>query len=271
MSNFMPVFIRTVVFTLTLLLLMGCSVIKPTYPISPHLLLGNPSQANVDSPNNYLLLKKQYVLSYNRSQGRSNWASWQLNKSWLGSVERQNNFRPDETLPPKWEKITPIIYVGSGYDKGHLVPAADRSQSIEDNSATFLMTNMIPQAPDNNRYTWEGLEQYARDLVRKENKELYIIAGPLGSQGRVLKGKVVIPASTWKLITVLDRPGEGINNITAQTRTIAVNIPNKQGIDHDWRKYRITVHQLEKITGYHFLANIPGAIHDKIAANTETK
>ncbi len=79
---------------------------------------------------------------------------------------------------------------------------------------------MMPQTPDNNRHTWSGLEKYCRQLV-KRGKELYIIAGPYGSQG-TLKGQVTIPQSTWKVVVVLDRPGSGV---TANTRVIAVNVP----------------------------------------------
>ena len=103
-----------------------------------------------------------------------------------------------------------------------------------------------------------GLESYSRELVR-QGKELYIIAGPLGSQGQPLKGKVTIPASTWKVVVVLDQPG-----ITANTRAIAVNIPNQQGINPDWRKYRVSVDEIEELTGYNFLSNVPTAIQDKI-------
>ena len=86
-----------------------------------HLLLGNPSCAttSVTNLNNYLMIKPQYALSYNNSKGTPNWVSWQLNQSWLGIVDRQNNFRPDGMLPTEFARITPTIYAGSGYDKGH--------------------------------------------------------------------------------------------------------------------------------------------------------
>lgn len=253
-----------------IVLFIGCTVTpKVSTPVKPttsvHLLLGNPSNATatVTTPDNYLLVKPQYALSYNNTKGTPNWVSWQLNQSWLGSVDRQNNFRPDDTLPNGFARVTPTIYAGSGYDKGHVAPSADRTKSVEDNSATFLMTNMVPQTPDNNRRTWEGLEQYSRELVTKEGKELYIIAGPLGNQGQPLKGKVTIPASTWKIVVVL-KPGVGINGITTKTRASAVNIPNKQGIDPDWRKYRVSIDKIEELTGYNFLFNVPTAIQDVI-------
>ncbi len=228
---------------------------------SIHLTLGNPSDAttSVSNPDNYLMVKPQYALSYNRSKGTANWVSWELNSSWLGKMDRQNDFRPDETLPSGWERVTPSVYSRSGYDKGHIVPSGDRTLSAQDNSETFLMTNMMPQTPDNNRHTWEGLEIYCRYLARR-GKELFIIAGPYGSMG-TLKSQVTIPASTWKIVVVLDRPGD---NVTENTRVIAVNVPNQQEINYDWKAYRVSVQTLSELTGYHFLDNIPAAARNMV-------
>ncbi|MBO3462625.1 DNA/RNA non-specific endonuclease [Aetokthonos hydrillicola Thurmond2011] len=264
------------------LILVGCSgkltQLLPTKQAPPqvasvHLILGNPSDAtdSVTDADNYLMVKPQYALSYNKSKGTLNWASWQLNKSWLGNVDRQNNFRPDDTLPTKWERVTPSAYIGSGYDKGHVVPSADRTRSVDDNSATFLMTNIMPQTPDNNRRTWEGLESYCRELVVKQGKELYIIAGPFDSQSQPLKGKVTIPQTTWKVIVILDRPGMGLTGVTTDTRVIAVNIPNKQGINPDWTAYKLTVDELEDLTDYNFLSNLAPAIQDVIEEKIDTQ
>ncbi|WP_375466926.1 DNA/RNA non-specific endonuclease [uncultured Nostoc sp.] len=245
--------------------------IVPTKPsTSANLLLGNPSNAValVDTPDNYLLVKTQYVVSYNRSKGTPNWASWQLNKSWLGKAERQDNFRPDNTLPAGWVRITPSMYSGSGYDRGHIVPSADRSLTVEDNSSTFLMTNMMPQTPDNNRNTWGNLEDYCRELV-SQGKELYIVAGPFGSLGEPLKGKVTVPKSTWKIVVVLDNPGSGLDGITASTRVIAVNIPNEQEINNDWRAYKVSIDELEKFTGYDFLSNVSPNIQEVIESKVD--
>ncbi|MBD1836631.1 DNA/RNA non-specific endonuclease [Coleofasciculus sp. FACHB-501] len=233
-------------------------------------MLGNPSGAteSVATPDNYLMVKPQYALSYNRSKGTANWASWQLNKSWLGSADRQDNFRPDPSLPAGWERVTPTFYSGSGYDRGHIVPSADRTRTVADNAATFLMTNMMPQTPDNNRNTWGNLEDYSRELV-SEGKELYIIAGTAGSQKQPLKGKVTIPASTWKIIVVLNRPGAGLSSITTDTRVIAVNIPNQDALDNDWKTYKVSVDSLENLTGYDFISNVNSAIQRVIESRID--
>ena len=263
-----------IIFLVSLIgLLIGCSPAqtKPPDKIIPsvNLLLGNPSQAttNINNSDNYLMVKPQYTLSYNRSKGTANWVSWQLNKSWFGDAPRQDNFRPDNTLPEGWERIKPTAYNASGYDRGHVAPSADRTRTIEDNTATFLMTNMMPQTPDNNRNTWGNLEDYSRELV-SQGKELYIIAGPYGSKGK-LKNLVTIPQSTWKIVVVLDNPGTGLKGITANTRVIAVNIPNDEQLDNNWRVFRTSVDNIEKLTGYDFLSNVSPNIEQVIESKID--
>ncbi|NEQ96558.1 MAG: DNA/RNA non-specific endonuclease [Cyanothece sp. SIO2G6] len=220
-----------------------------------HLLMGNPSNAGTE-PNNYLMLRPQYALSYNRDRATANWASWQLNQSWLGSTERQDDFRADTSLPIDWHQVDGNDYRGSGYDRGHLVPSGDRTNNRTDNSATFLMTNIIPQTPDNNREPWRDLEEYCRSLVR-QGKELYIIAGVDDGQVKLADNQVTVPAFVWKVVVVLDKPGLGTEGVVANTRVIAVNVPNADQVDDDWRTYRVTVDALESATGYDFLSAIP--------------
>ncbi len=247
---------------------------------SVHLLLGNPSNATADiaQADNYLMLKPQYALSYNRSKSVSNWVSWQLNNSWLGDVPRQDNFRPDTSLPKDWYKVTPANYTNSGFDRGHMISSEDRGATIEDNSSTFLMTNVLPQAPDNNRGPWVQLESYCRDLVKK-GKELYIITGGVGVGGTGEKGalisltggKVTVPESVWKVILVMDKPGLTASDVTEQTRLIAIQMPNNQGIrQKKWTEFRVSVDAVEQATGYDFFSKIPTAIQNVIEAKVDT-
>jgi endonuclease G, mitochondrial len=259
-----------------LLLLPGCSLLQAQKVNNLNALLGLPSQATTFNANDYLIDRPQYVLSYNRSKLIPNWASWQLNRDWLGERPRIP-FEPDNTLPSSWEKVIPDDYTGSGFDRGHVVPAADRNKTAEDGQAVFLMTNILPQAPDNNRGPWEQLESYCRDLVG-QGKELYIMAGGAGEGGNGEKGRkntlsrvgISVPAFTWKVVVVSDRPGSGIAGITDQTRVIAVLMPNKQGIQGtDWRDYRASVDQIESLTGYDLLNQIPPPIQEAIEAKID--
>ncbi|MCX7640052.1 MAG: DNA/RNA non-specific endonuclease [Pyrinomonadaceae bacterium] len=233
--------------------------------ISVHLTMGNPSNAmsSTDSPSNYLMVKSQYVLSYNRDYGTPNWVSWHLDSSWLGSAPRQDDFRADPTLPSGWYRAQPSDYTGSGYDRGHMCPSADRTATIADNSATFLMTNILPQTPTNNRQTWENLESYCRTLARSGN-ELYIISGGYGVSGYIAGGRVVIPSYTWKVIMVLPQGTNDVSRVTNSTRLIAVWVPNTNNLVSDWRYYRVSVDYVESMTGYNFFSNVPDGIENFI-------
>jgi endonuclease G len=250
---------------------------------SEHLVMGNPSNAVVDvnQPTNYLLDKPQYAVSYHRDRGIPNWVSWHLDSTWIGSTPRQNDFRADTTLPAGWYQVQNTDYTGSGFDRGHHCPSADRTNSVATNSATFLMTNMMPQAPDNNQGPWEALESYSRTLVSAGN-ELYIIAGGTGTGGTgsnggttntVASGHVTVPNVTWKVIMVLPAAsGDDVSRVNNSTRVIAIIMPNTQGIrNNTWQQYRVSVDQVEALTGFDFFSNVPAAIQSVIEAQVDNQ
>ncbi|MCK9211056.1 MAG: DNA/RNA non-specific endonuclease, partial [Ignavibacteriaceae bacterium] len=238
------------------------------------LTMGNPSSAvtDINFPANYLMKKAQYVLSYNRDKGGANWAAWHLNASWLGSTARQDDFRADATLPTGWYQVQATSFSGSGYDRGHMCPSADRTLTVADNSATFLMTNMLPQAPNNNQGPWATLETYCRTLV-SQGKELYIYSGGYGSQGTLDAGHVNVPTRTWKIIVVLDEGTNDVGRVTTTTRVIAIDMPNSNALiarTDDWRIYRISVDSLESILGYDFLSSVSTSIQSVIESSVDT-
>jgi endonuclease G, mitochondrial len=244
----------------------------PTPTPSEHLTMGNPSNAvtNVLQPNNYLMEKPQYSLSYGRDNGGPNWVSWHLDSSWLGSAPRQDDFRADTTLPTGWYRVQATDFSGSGFDRGHMCPSADRTITVTANSATFLMTNMIPQLPANNQGVWANLESYSRTLVSQGN-ELYIISGGQGLQFFIANGHVAVPAQTWKVIIVLPVGSNDVSRVTTTTRTIAVVIPNSGTINSDWRSYRVSVDQVEAITGFDFFANVSSGIQAVIEGRVDNQ
>lgn len=231
-----------------------------------NLLLGNPSNAVHDpsQPDNYLIERPQYSLSYNRDRGIANWSSWQLAPTDLGSAGRSNDFVPDTTVPAGWFRAQTDDYTGSGYDRGHLCPSADRTATAADNEATFILTNVVPQAPENNRVTWEHLESFSRSLVGKGHV-LYIVAGSEGSAGTIANGKMTVPAYTWKIVVVAPKGNGSLASIGASTPVIAVRIPNKLGEKlGDWDQYRVTVASIESATGYHFFSNLAPAVQSAL-------
>jgi endonuclease G len=234
--------------------------------------MGNPSNAvtDVNQPTNFLMEKPQYVLAYHRDRGTPIWTSWHLDSTWLGSAPRQNDFRADTTLPAGWYQVQGTDYSGSGFDRGHMTPSADRTKTVSDNSATFLMTNMIPQLPANNQGPWADLESYARTLVAAGN-ELYIISGGTGTQGTIASGHVTVPTQTWKVIMVLPVGTDDVSRVTTSTRLIAVIMPNSGTINTDWRTYRVSVDQVEALTGFDFFSNVSPAIQSSIEATVDNQ
>lgn len=251
-SNLFP----TIVF-IALTLLTSCSQRSSNI----HLRYGNPSQAR-KGLENYLIERPQYALSYNCSAGIPNWVSWELDLSWIGNVERSNDFRPDPDLPENCYGSKPYDYRGSGYDRGHLAPSGDRTGSPEDNSATFIMSNIIPQDPANNREIWRELEEYCRDLVF-QGKELYIVAGGHESAEKIARNRVTVQKYSWKVVLILDRLRDKVTMDNAET--IAVWVPNsKEVANTNWRDYIVPVDQVEKDTGYNFFSRLPQGVQRQI-------
>lgn len=271
-------------FVLFLILAASCkqTEVAPNIPLTleeQQIALGNPSMATPDlsNYNNYLMMKPQYALSYSRDRGTPNWVSWHVNKDWIGEAPRQNNFRADMTLPDGWYRVTTSSYTGTGFDRGHNVPSADRTKTAADNAATFLMTNIIPQAPKNNQETWGNLEDYTRRLV-DQGMEVYVIMGSYGKGGigsngpaqTIDEGKVTVPANIWKVLVILPEGEDDVNRISTSTRVIAVNTPNNNTLSSDWGTFRTTVDAIEKATGYDLLSKVPENIQQVIESQVDT-
>ncbi|WP_223284771.1 DNA/RNA non-specific endonuclease [Hymenobacter qilianensis] len=243
-----------------------------------HLALGNPSGAvtDVSYPGNYLMVKPQYKLSYNRDQGKANWVSWHLDASDRGGIDRQDDFREDLTLPEGWYKVLGTSYQSSGFDRGHLCPSADRTSSIENNSATFLMTNMMPQAPQNNQGPWADLENYARTFL--PGNEVYIVCGSYGVGGTgsnggltntIDNGRITVPKRTWKVIVILPVGDNDVARVTTTTRVIAVDMPNINTLDQNWGTHRTTVDAIETATGYDLLSALPVEVQTALESKVD--
>src|SRR5262245_37566024 len=243
-------------FTWSVSVLVVLAAALRSEPGDEHMALGNPSKAEADpakpDPENYLMKKAQYVLSYNSKRGTPNWVSWRLLSKNLGKTKAKP-FHPDPDLPKEFYHVKRDDYhfPETGMTRGHQCPRADRNDTDENCRATYAMTNMVPQPPELNGGIWGDLEDYCRKLV-KEGKELYIICGPAGKGGRSSKGffvftdpakKVTVPGKCWKVIAVLE-PGEmePAQRVSEDTRLIAVIMPNDvvpKG--KKWKDYRVRV------------------------------
>jgi len=139
-----------------------------TIDISLQMQLGNPSNAGADTNNHdhYLIQRTVEAIDYSDNLGEPNWASWDLTASDLGSSGRSGSFYTDTNLPANFYHVTTDDYSGSGYDRGHMCPSADRTDNPDDNQLVFFMSNIIAQAPNNNEGVWGTFEDYCRSLAQ---------------------------------------------------------------------------------------------------------
>jgi len=241
-----------------------------------NLAMGNPSNAvaNTSYTTNYLMVKDQYALSYNNETSCPNWVSWHLSSAWLGDTPRYTGkFYADPTLPTGWYVVTHDNYTNTGFDRGHMCPSADRTKTYEDNKATFMTTNIVPQAPYNNQRAWKYLEDYCRDLA-DAGYEMYIIAGSYGSGGTgsngykttIADGMINVPQAVWKVILVLPNGINDVNRVDTNTTVIAVYMPNEDLGTNPWTDYKTTVDFIEEKTGYNIFSNVPENIQSVIEA-----
>lgn len=235
----------------------------PTPTDNDPILLGNPSGAVSNSVYslNYLKYSTYYTIGYNEPRGISNWVAWHLQSEDVGSTPRQDDFRGDAALPAGFYQVQTTSYNGVGFDRGHNCPSADRTSTVPANSSTFLMTNIIPQAPNMNQGPWEGLEDFIRNTLVGGNKEAYIVMGNMGSGGynstgtlvnTIDAGRVTVPKKVWKVVLLLTKGNNDISRIDTSTTVLVVNMPNDNrlyttgGPGKDaWRNYITTIAALE--------------------------
>jgi endonuclease G len=234
-----------------------------------------------------LIARTQYVNSYNQFRNGPNWVAWRLTASDVGPVPRQTKFKPDPALPSTMFHVTTDDYANQQFDRGHMCDSEDRSDVIENNQATFYMSNVLPQLHELNAGPWQGLEIYSRTLAAS-GSDLYIVSGGIYSEacnthveragnqptadcttigarkGESPANGIVVPESTWKVIVVVPA-GTGASGVTPDSRVIAVIMPNvTTDATQDWTPYVTTVDAIEDATGYHFFGYLPTSVRSAL-------
>ncbi|MBR5324571.1 MAG: DNA/RNA non-specific endonuclease [Muribaculaceae bacterium] len=197
-----------------------------------------------------------YTSSYNTSYGIPNWVAYELTRSEAASqeAERTNKFKPDPKV--KGKSASNADYKGSGYDKGHMAPAADMKWSKTVMEESFYFTNICPQAPGLNRGAWKDLEEEIREWAIRDSA-LVIICGPLFTKEPIQyipQTSVAIPDAYFKVVC---------SPYTKETRGIAFVFPNSKASKHP-REYVVTIDSVEKMTGMDFLSQLPDEIENQI-------
>ena len=200
--------------------------------------------------NGELVKHSHYQLDYNESHEQPNWVYYTLTRDGVdGSAERKNNFRSDVKVTSG--SATTSDYKASGYDRGHLCPAADMRNSQIAMNESFYMSNMSPQHPSFNRGIWKQCEE----VVRKGLVDtLYIVTGPIFSdnKGAIGANKVTIPGSYYKV--VYDK---------RNSKMVAYVIPNQKTdlpLDH----FLTTVDSVEILIGVDLFYQLPDLLENKL-------
>lgn len=245
-----------------------------TQTTSLQIQLGNPSGAisNSANRNNYLLQSAQYALDYSDNNGEPNWVSWDLTASDIGSSGRTSSFFVDTRLPASFFDVAHSTYTGSGFDRGHMCPSADRTDTLAHNRVLFFMSNIIPQTADNNQGPWARFEAFCRTLSQS-GFEVLITSGPSTFSGRdISSGPVAIPGYTWKIAVVVPSGGgTAVSRITTATRVIAVRMPNIAGIrSNPWQNYLTSTNAIQSATGYTFFRTLPSSVATALRAKVDS-
>jgi len=239
---------------------------------------GDPTPASASNPNDFLITRPQYVVSYNQSRGTPNWVAYELDGRQFGTEDRCNCFTADPNLP-SGKQIFTSDYTNGGFDRGHMARSADRTVANVDNATTFYLSNIVPQQADLNQGVWAQFENALGDSARA-GRAVYIVTGPIYSASHALvflknEGKIAVPDSTWKVALIGPSTGgapftrgsitswDDLSNLTV----LAVNMPNVAGVRNDpWQKYLTTVDRIEQSTSYDVLSLLQTSFQDALEA-----
>ncbi|MDX1941877.1 MAG: DNA/RNA non-specific endonuclease [Saprospiraceae bacterium] len=201
-----------------------------------------------NSTTNEVIFNPYFALSYSEEHEQAEWVAYELTAERLNMpwVSRSDAFLPDPQV--RRESASSYDYKDSGYDRGHLVPAADMAFSEDAMQYTFLMSNISPQSGNFNKGIWRELEELTRNWA-KDDKALYVVTGPVLSEtpkGAIGENQVSIPTAYFKVLLDYQEP---------QKKGIAFIIPNEVSYEPLF-KYAVSIDEVEKQTGLDFFSKL---------------
>lgn len=207
-----------------------------------------------------ILKRTGYVASYNKTNLLPNWVAWHLTAERTeGSAKRSGvDFAEDTEVPEP--RATDWDYYNSGYDRGHMCPAADNKWSKKAMEESFLFTNMCPQNGNLNRGDWNEMEMACRKWAKKYG-DLYIVCGPILYKGKhktIGKNKVVVPEAFFKVVL---RTGDNPQAIGFIYKNTSGNRPKDSYVN--------TVDEVERITGIDFFPSLPDNVEKNVEATAD--
>lgn len=201
-----------------------------------------------------LIRHKGYVVNYNSQTKQPNWVAWTLTPERFEEVAgRSDKFLPD---PEVADPVTTDDYKHSGYDRGHICPAADNKWDKQAMQESFYMTNICPQNHNLNGGDWKELEEACRDWTMEYGR-LYVVGGPVFEgvpHKHIGDSRVAVPDAFFKVVLCLS-PSKAIGFVFA----------NKAG-SRPLRTYACTVDEVEQLTGIDFFPALPDSLEQAVEA-----
>lgn len=200
----------------------------------------------------YTIQQNYFTLSYSSTHRQAEYSYYYLSpESILGGQARTDDFRVDPKV--KSNPVKSTDYQGSGYDRGHLCPAADMALNLTAMSETFYMSNMSPMAPSFNRGIWSRLEDWVREEALG-NSGLYVVTGPiLSSSCGSLKESITVPCAYYKIVFK-----EG-----SQPKMLGFVLSNA-GASGSLQAFAVSVDEIEKKTGLDFFPQLENTLEQSL-------
>ena len=219
--------------------------------------LGIPTVTKPD----VVITKSFYTLQYNEQFEQADWVAYELTREEvMGQTDRRDSFKSDPDVDTSSASLAD--YRGSGFDRGHLAPAADMKMSSSSMSESFYMSNMSPQNPSFNRGIWSKLESHVRTWAY-ENEAIFIVTGPVltkSSYPTIGTNRVAIPEFYYKVILDYTSPG---------LKAIGFILPNEKG-QRELESYAMSIDAVEEFTGLDFYSALSDDVEERLESSYDT-
>ncbi len=233
-----------------LCVLLSCNVVAQTFNYLPAEVNGHQK-----------LTYTQFTLSYNEEHEQPDWVAYELTKDEAAmSRDRCNCFAKDDDVTTG--SATKADYRSTGFDRGHLCPAADNNMSDQANRESFLMSNMSPQLPSFNRGIWADLEFWVR-YQAEIHDTVYVVTGAVfvNSLGTLGSNEVTIPGYFYKALLRFDG---------TKAKTIGFLLPHV-GATGRIEDYVVPVNTLETLTGLDFYPELSNSVENRVESQYELR
>lgn len=207
----------------------------------------------------------RYSFRYDTAWRQARWVAHTLTAAEVAvkGAERSNRFRSDPQIINRgFPAAADSDYKKSGYDRGHLLPSADRDDTSTENDATFLLSNISPQRPELNRGVWKNLEEFVRQVAARYDS-VWVVTGSQGDlSDRIGKNRVVVPDYYYKTLLI---------KVKGVYYAVAFYIPNQAKLQKNYSNYAMPVDELEQILNMDFYKGLNDSAEHNAESSVNNK